>query len=86
MVHGQCTDVGVGGYLLGGGTNLLGATARHGVGSEHVLGYEVVTADGSIITVTTNNVTEHVNAKGVLVVGQSRKISNDSNMCSKQIC
>jgi len=28
LVHGQCTDVGVGGYLLGGGVNIAGSTTR----------------------------------------------------------
>ena len=36
IIHGQCLSVGVGGYLLGGGVNALGATARHGFGAEQV--------------------------------------------------
>ena len=57
MVHGQCTDVGVGGYLLGGGVNLLGTTARHGTGSENVLEYTTVTADGLVARISRDNVT-----------------------------
>ncbi len=28
LMHGQCLDVGVGGYLLGGGVNIAGSTNR----------------------------------------------------------
>ena len=37
IIHGQCLSVGVGGYLLGGGVNALGATARHGFGAQQVI-------------------------------------------------
>ncbi|KAL0579493.1 hypothetical protein V5O48_002535 [Marasmius crinis-equi] len=47
-VGGRVGDVGVGGFLLGGGIGFL--TAKHGFGSDNVVSYEVVLADGSIVT------------------------------------
>ena len=41
VIHGQCLSVGVGGYLLGGGVNALGASARHGFGAEQVIKMKV---------------------------------------------
>ena len=52
MVHGQCLEVGVGGFLLGGGVNALGGTARHGWGAENVLAARAVLADGSRVVGT----------------------------------
>ncbi len=57
-MHGQCLDVGVGGYLLGGGVNIAGSTNRFGTGSEHVEEYTLVTAEGDIIIVNKDNVTK----------------------------
>ena len=51
MVHGQCLSVGVGGYLLGGGWNLVGTTQRIGTGSSNVLQYTMVDSDGFIVKV-----------------------------------
>ena len=51
MIHGQCLEVGVGGLILGGGINALGATARHGLAVENVLEMKLVLADGSFATV-----------------------------------
>ena len=48
VIHGNALNVGVGGYLLGGGVNPLGTTHRHGYGADSVLEYEMVLADGSI--------------------------------------
>ena len=56
MVHGQCLDVGVGGYIQGGGAHGLGVTARHGLGVHNVLQMEVVLADGSTKRVTDRSV------------------------------
>ena len=52
MVHGQCLEVGVGGFLLGGGVNALGGSARHGWGAENVLAARAVLADGSRVVGT----------------------------------
>ena len=41
VIHGQCLSVGVGGYLLGGGVNALGASARHGFGAQQVIKMKV---------------------------------------------
>ena len=51
MIHGQCLEVGVGGFILGGGINALGATARHGWAAENVIEMKMVLADGSLATV-----------------------------------
>ena len=56
LVHGQCLDVGVGGFLLGVGINLLGATARIGWGAENVLMMRVVLADGRQAKITEDSV------------------------------
>ena len=52
LVHGQCLDVGVGGFLLGGGINALGASARIGWGAENVLMMKAVLADGRQAKIT----------------------------------
>ena len=52
MVHGSCLDVGVGGYLLGGGYNYFGTDPRYLSGSSNVLQYTMVDANGSIYKVT----------------------------------
>ncbi|KAK2615942.1 hypothetical protein N8I77_002663 [Diaporthe amygdali] len=44
----RVADVGVGGFLLGGGNTFY--TGRHGFACDNVVAYEVVLADGSIIT------------------------------------
>ena len=51
MVHGQCLTVGVGGYLLGGGTNALGASAKYGFAVHNIIEMRIVLADGSIARV-----------------------------------
>ncbi len=56
MVHGSCLTVGVGGYLLGGGSNVAGPPMRYGSGAENVLEYTMVTADGEILTVDKDRV------------------------------
>ena len=56
LVHGQCLDVGVGGYLLGGGVNALGASARFGWGAENVLMMRAVLADGRQAKITEDSV------------------------------
>ena len=56
-IYPHCTNVGVGGYLLGGGINFDGTTNRYGLGSENVLEYTIVTANGTIIKVDQDDVT-----------------------------
>ena len=51
MVHGVCTGVGVGGFLLGGGVNYLGTSQRYLSGSSNVLQYTMVDAKGDIYKV-----------------------------------
>lgn len=47
---GRVANVGVGGYLLGGGMSIF--QGRHGFAFDSVVGYEVVLADGAIVTAT----------------------------------
>ena len=58
MVHGQCLTVGVGGYLLKGGFNYLGGSARHGNGARHVVRYTMVSPKGEIMVVDRDGVTK----------------------------
>jgi FAD/FMN-containing dehydrogenase len=55
LIHGQCTSVGVGGYILGGGINAAGTTERYGAAIEHVDRYTMVDAKGRILLVHQNN-------------------------------
>ena len=57
VVHGQCLSVGVGGFTLGGGVNMVGTTARYGAAMEQVISYEMVTARGEIVHVEEEAVT-----------------------------
>ena len=59
MIHGQCLTVGVGGFLLKGGFNMLGGSAQHGVGSSHVVRYTMVDANGDIMRVDGYGVTKY---------------------------
>lgn len=47
VAGGREAQVGVGGFLLGGGNTFY--TGRHGFGCDNILAYEVVLADGSIV-------------------------------------
>ena len=51
LIHGQCTAVGVGGYLLGGGYNVIGSSNRYLSGASNVLQYTMVDARGRILKV-----------------------------------
>ncbi|KAK7936641.1 uncharacterized protein PG986_015079 [Apiospora aurea] len=54
IVSGSCPTVGiVGGYSQGGGHSIL--SSRHGLGSDNVLEWEVVTADGRRLVATPDN-------------------------------
>ena len=57
MVHGQCYSVGVGGYLIGGGSNIVGTTQRLGTGAFNVLQFTMVDAEGNVIKASESNVT-----------------------------
>ncbi|KAF5336267.1 hypothetical protein D9758_016053 [Tetrapyrgos nigripes] len=46
-VGGRMPEVGVGGFFLGGGISLL--SFQHGFGSDNVINYEVVLADGTVV-------------------------------------
>ena len=56
MIHGVCTGVGVGGFLLGGGVNYLGTSQRYLSGSSNVLQYTMVDAKGDIYKVFSMNI------------------------------
>lgn len=49
-LHGSAPDVGVAGYVLGGGLSFFGR--QHGIAANSVTAVEVVTADGSVVRAT----------------------------------
>ena len=51
LIHGQCTSVGVAGYILGGGVNVVGTSERYGSAADHVERYTMVDAEGRILLV-----------------------------------
>ena len=51
MIHGQCTSVGVAGYILGGGVNIMGTSQRYLSAAANVLQYTLVDAEGRILKV-----------------------------------
>jgi hypothetical protein len=51
MIHGQCTSVGVGGYILGGGVNVVGTSERYGSAVQQVERYTMVDAKGRTLLV-----------------------------------
>lgn len=54
---GECPTVGIlGGWVQGGGHSPLGSI--YGMGADHVLGFEVVTADGRFVTANANENTD----------------------------
>jgi FAD/FMN-containing dehydrogenase len=53
VAGGRDGNVGVAGLLLGGGISYF--TARHGFGCDNVIAYEVVLADGRIVTADAEN-------------------------------
>ena len=57
LIHGACTSVGVGGYLIGGGAQASGTTQRLGFGNFNVLQFTMVDAEGNIIKASEGNVT-----------------------------
>ncbi|KAK7033922.1 hypothetical protein VNI00_012546 [Paramarasmius palmivorus] len=65
-VGGRVGDVGVGGFLLGGGIGFL--SAEHGFGSDNVVNYEVVLADGTVINANNN---EHHDLYWALKLGST---------------
>ena len=57
FIHGQCEMVGVSGFLLGLGSNVIGTSSRFGAGADQVLEYTLVLADGTIAKVNHDNTT-----------------------------
>ena len=55
LIHGQCTSVGVGGFILGGGINVVGSSERYGSAADHVERYTMVDAKGRILLVSKGN-------------------------------
>lgn len=55
LIHGQCTSVGVAGYILGGGVNVVGTSERYGSAADHVERYTMVDAKGRILLVSQSN-------------------------------
>lgn len=57
VIHGQCKSVGIGGYILGGGINVVGTSEKYGTAGDHVIKYTMVDAVGNILHVTRDNTT-----------------------------
>lgn len=55
MIHGQCSSVGVGGFILGGGINVVGSSERYGSAADHVERFTMVDAKGRILLVSQDN-------------------------------
>ena len=64
LIHGACTSVGVGGYLIGGGAQASGTTQRFGFGNFNVLQFTMVDANGNIIKASEGNITKIDTEKG----------------------
>ena len=72
LVHGQCEMVGISGFLLGLGSNVIGTSSRLGGGADQVIEYTLVLADGTIAKVTKDNTTlfdDHYGVKDVVPHG-----------------
>ncbi|KAK7756327.1 hypothetical protein SLS62_001553 [Diatrype stigma] len=67
VIGGREAEVGVGGFLLGGGNTFY--TARYGWACDNVLAFEVVLADGSIVTADATG--EHADLFRVLKGGSN---------------
>ena len=77
MIHGQCLTVGVGGYLLGGGVNALGASARFGFGAQNVIKMKVTMIISMMITMMI------MIMKGVLADGSMATITKEKVVVRK---
>ncbi len=55
LIHGQCTSVGVGGFILGGGINVVGSSERYGSAAMQVERYTMIDAMGRILLVSRDN-------------------------------
>ena len=77
MIHGQCLTVGVGGYLLGGGVNALGASARFGFGAQNVIKMKVTMNMSMMIMMMT------MIMKGVLADGSMATITKEKVVVRK---
>ena len=52
IIHGQCRSVGIGGYITGGGINVVGTSEKYGTAGDHVMKYTMVDAVGNILHVS----------------------------------
>ena len=50
-------SVGVGGYILGGGINVIGTYEKYGTAAEHVKQYTMVDSRGNILLISDGNTT-----------------------------
>ncbi|KAK7460696.1 hypothetical protein VKT23_009411 [Stygiomarasmius scandens] len=66
VVGGRSPNVGVGGFMLGGGISLL--SFRRGFGCDNIVNYEIVLADGTILDV---NATSHSDLFWALKLGST---------------
>ena len=54
VVHGQCTQVGVGGFALHGGVHFGGLSELYGLASDNILSLTAVVANGSIVQLSSD--------------------------------
>lgn len=54
VITGECPTVGISGFTLGGGINLL-LSKRYGIGAENVIEVKALLANEKIITATWDN-------------------------------
>ncbi len=59
IIHGQCQTVGVGGFVLKGGINMVRGSSLYGSGASNVVRYRTVDARGDILDVDENGVTRY---------------------------
>ena len=73
IIHGQCLDVGVVGFTIHGGVHFGSLSNIYGVGSDNMVGVNMVVANGSIVEINTNNETNSIECLIDNVIGDSNE-------------
>ena len=55
IIHGQCLNVGVVGYTCHGGVHFGSLSNLYGLGSDNIVGLNMVLSNGSLVNIYTNN-------------------------------
>ena len=83
VIGGDDPDVGIGGYLTGGGHSPLGG--QYGLGADNVLEFEVVTPDGAIrILNQCSNSDLFFAFRGVRILRRPRVLHNTDSALSRE--